>query len=124
MAFRSRADVEDAPYFSLYIITRVNRKIYAYIEVIEPGGTQDPEQIAAIQEPQVEDASVSSACELEVILQQLREQGSVILPGDRLSIERSFAGLVRCSVSCRRASGRCVCVCLSGRAPEARKGGL
>lgn len=98
MAFRSRADVEDAPYFSLYIITRVNRKIYAYIEVIEPGGTQDPEQIAAIQEPQVEDASVSSGAS-SGLLQQLREQGSVILPeidfqsNDRLPASLDIASL-------------------------------
>ena len=99
MAFRSRAAVENAPYFSLYIITRVNRRIYAYIEIIEPGGTQDPEQIAAIEEPQVEEASVSSAASSS-ILQQLREQGSVILPGidfqsnDRLPASLDVASLV------------------------------
>jgi outer membrane protein OmpA-like peptidoglycan-associated protein len=99
MAFRSRAAVENAPYFALYIITRVNRRIYAYIEIIEPGGTADPEQIAAIEEPQVEEAAVSSAASSN-ILQQLREQGSVILSGidfqsnDRLPTPLDVASLV------------------------------
>ena len=99
MAFRSRAAAENAPYFALYIITRVNRRIYAYIEIIEPGGTQDSEQIAAIEEPQVEEAAMSSAASSN-ILQQLREQGSVILPGidfqsnDRLPTPLGVASLV------------------------------
>lgn len=81
MAFRANSALEGDPYFSLYIITRVNRKIYAYLEVIEPAGTQDPEQIAAVavieDSPIVELESSVSASNL---LQRLREQGSVVLP--------------------------------------------
>ena len=44
MAFRANPALEESPYFSVYIITRVNRKIYAYIEIVEPAGTQEPEQ--------------------------------------------------------------------------------
>lgn len=81
MAFRANAAQENDPYFSLYIITRVNRKIYAHIEIVEPAGTQDPEQIAAIveiEEPQI--TQQTSEVVATNLLQQLREQGSVILP--------------------------------------------
>ncbi len=81
MAFRAGSALESDPHFSLYIITRVNRKIYAHIEIIEPAGTQESEQIAAIIE--VEGAQVleqlGSSADSN-LLQRLREQGSVILP--------------------------------------------
>jgi len=81
MVFHENSGLESDAYFSLYIITRVNRKIYAYIEIVEPAGTQEPEQIAAIIE--VESAQtpeqLSSAADSN-LLQRLREQGSVILP--------------------------------------------
>ena len=56
IAFRANPALEESPYFSVYIITRVNRKIYAYIEIVEPAGTEEPEQIAVtveIEEPQI-----------------------------------------------------------------------
>lgn len=80
MAFRPSSALESDPYFSLYIITRVNRKIYAYIEIVEPAGTQELEQIAEIVEieepliPEGESSVVGSS-----LLQRLRDQGSVIL---------------------------------------------
>jgi len=92
MAFRANSTEENDPYFSLYIITRVNRKIYAHIEIVEPGGTQESEQIAAIvaiEEPELSEQDDSA--EDSSLLQQLREQGSVVLASfsfqsnDRLS---------------------------------------
>lgn len=85
MAFRANSGLENDPYFSLYIITRVNRRIYAYLEIIEPGGTQETEQVAAAAElaPVIEELQnseqISSAVDLS-LQQRLREQGSVILP--------------------------------------------
>ena len=80
-AFRASSALESDPYFSLYIITRVNRRIYAYLEIVEPAGTQDPEQIAMVAEivepPIVAAQSSESGLNL---LQRLREQGSVVLP--------------------------------------------
>jgi hypothetical protein len=81
MSFRAGSALESDPYFSLYIITRVNRKIYAYIEIVEPAGTQEPEQITAIIE--IEGARAPeqlSSAEDSNLLQRLREQGSVVLP--------------------------------------------
>jgi outer membrane protein OmpA-like peptidoglycan-associated protein len=79
MAFRANPALEESPYFSVYIITRVNRKIYAYI--VEPAGTQEPEQIAVtveIAELQIpEELSGAAGSNL---LQRLQKQGSVILP--------------------------------------------
>ncbi|MBL4892273.1 MAG: DUF4892 domain-containing protein [Rhizobiaceae bacterium] len=98
LAFRANSADESDPYFSLYIITRVNRKIYAYLEIVEPAGTQDSEQIAAIAETPVADAG-SSVSGLS-FLQRLREQGSVVLPtysfqsNDRLSVPVDVASLV------------------------------
>ncbi len=84
MAFRASSAQESGAYFSVYIITRVNRKIYAYIEVVEPAGTQDPEQVAAIvdiEEPEL--VEQPSGVVVTNLLQQLRDQGSVVLPALR-----------------------------------------
>ncbi|PCI78979.1 MAG: hypothetical protein COB20_05685 [SAR86 cluster bacterium] len=81
MAFRANSALESDPYFSLYIITRVNRKIYVYIEIVEPGGTQELEQIAAlveIEEPRIPEQESGTAD--ANLLQRLRQQGSVVLP--------------------------------------------
>ena len=81
IAFRANPALEESPYFSVYIITRVNRKIYAYIEIVEPAGTEEPEQIAVtvvIEEPQIP-VQLSSVAGSN-FLQRLQEQGSVILP--------------------------------------------
>ena len=78
MAFRANPDLGDGPYFSLYIITRVNRKIYAYIEIVEPAGTKESEQVAEIVESQIPE-QLSGAADSN-LLQRLQGQGSVILP--------------------------------------------
>lgn len=88
MAFRANPGLENDPYFSLYIITRVNRRIYAYLEIIEPGGTQEPEQIAAVAETAAvieelqNSEQINSAVDPD-LLETLREQGSVIVPAFR-----------------------------------------
>ena len=79
MAFRANPGLENDPYFSVYIITRVNRRIYAYLEIVEPAGTLEPEQVAAIAEPQAVVASAGSMTGAD-LSQRLRQQGSVILP--------------------------------------------
>jgi len=99
-AFRANSDLESAPNFSLYIITRVNRRIYAYLEIVEPGGTQEPEQIAAIvevEEPAVSEPSSVTSADL---FQQLQEEGSVVLsslsfqPNDTLPTEVNIEELI------------------------------
>lgn len=88
LAFRANSGLESDPHFALYIITRVNRKIYAHIQVVEPGGTRELEQIVAPGEaPPI---AVDATVEQEILLDRLRRRGSVILPeiafqsGDRL----------------------------------------
>jgi len=81
IAFRANPALEESPYFSVYIITRVNRKIYAYIEIVEPAGTEESEQIAVTVEtekPQITEQLSDVAG--SNFLQRLQEQGSVILP--------------------------------------------
>ena len=79
MAFRANSGLPDDPYFSVYIITRVNRSIYAYVVIVEPGGTEEPVQIAAVAEPlPLEEATGTTAG--ASLLQRLRQQGSVMLP--------------------------------------------
>ncbi|MDA1291619.1 MAG: DUF4892 domain-containing protein [Proteobacteria bacterium] len=93
IAFRVNSALEDSPYFSLYIITRVNRKIYAHIEIVEPTGTQESEQIAAkieSEEPQVPEQLDGAAA--SNLLQRLQEQGSVILPPISFQSNDSLAG--------------------------------
>lgn len=99
MAFRANPSLENSPYFSIYIITRVNRSIYAYVVVVEPGGTEDPIQIPVVAEPQpvTETAGAEANADL---LQALREQGSVELPAinfqsdDRLPSEANIEPIV------------------------------
>jgi hypothetical protein len=101
MAFRANSALESDPYFSLYIITRVNRRIYAYLEIVEPAGTQDPEQIAAVAEAvELPIVEVGSGVSGSNLLQRLREQGSVVLPAfsfqsnDRLTTPVDVESLV------------------------------
>lgn len=99
MAFRANSAQESDPFFSLYVITRVNRRIYAYLEIVEPAGTLDPEQIAAIVEPEPVAEAVSEQADAG-LLQRLREQGSVVLPSfrfqsnDRLAMPVDVESLV------------------------------
>ena len=64
LALRAGPAVESAPHIALYIITRGNRRIYAYLEIIEVGGTESRIDI------------VSPNTQLET----LREQGFIIVP--------------------------------------------
>lgn len=70
LAFRANPGLEDGPYFSVYIITRVNRRIYAYVEIVEPGGTQELAMASA-------GPGVTAPSDL---LQRLNQDGSVRLP--------------------------------------------
>jgi outer membrane protein OmpA-like peptidoglycan-associated protein len=100
MAFRGNAGLESDPFFSLYIITRVNRTIYAHVEIVEPAGTRDLEQVAAeeVQEVLVEERQAVVG-EINIV-QQLQQQGSVILPqfnfqsNDRLAVPVDVAAIV------------------------------
>ena len=95
IAFRANPALEESPYFSVYIITRVNRKIYAHIEIVEPAGTQESEQIAAtieIDEPEIQEPF--NAVVVSNLLQRLQEQGSVILPPISFQSNDSLAGPV------------------------------
>ncbi|NKB31857.1 MAG: DUF4892 domain-containing protein [Pseudomonadales bacterium] len=64
IAMRAGPDVESAPHIALYIITRGNRRLYAYFEVIEIGGAQTRIDIISPT------AFISS----------LQEQGSIVIP--------------------------------------------
>jgi hypothetical protein len=93
IAFRVNPALEESPYFSVYIITRVNRKIYVHIEIVEPAGTQELEQIAAIVE--IEEPQISqrlNSAEGSSFLQRLRDQGSVILPPVSFQSSDGLAG--------------------------------
>ncbi|MEX0963414.1 MAG: DUF4892 domain-containing protein [Pseudohongiellaceae bacterium] len=78
-AFRASPSLENAAYFSIYIITRVNRRIYAYLEVIEPGGAQESSQIA-MEQNAVSQTGAPASLNNASLLQRLTRQGSVVLP--------------------------------------------
>ncbi len=87
LAFRTNRGTETEVYFALYIITRANRKIYAHVEIVEPGGTQEPEQQAPqVISRQLESANPESSGSADAALQaadlirQLQQRGSIILP--------------------------------------------
>lgn len=65
VAMRTNLGMEIEPSISLYIITRANRRIYAYLEIIESGGELPPINVV----------------EPDAVLSLLQENGSVILPG-------------------------------------------
>jgi len=93
IAFRANPALEESPYFSVYIITRVNRKIYAYVEIVEPAGTEEPEQIAVtveIEEPEIPEQLSGVAG--SNFLQRLQDQGSVILPPVSFQSNDGLAG--------------------------------
>lgn len=85
VAMRSNFGIEEEPRMSVYVITRTNRRIYAYIEIIETGGELPP----------------INAIEPDAVLSLLREDGSVVLPSinfdedDRLSADTDIAYLVQ-----------------------------
>lgn len=80
VAMRTNTGLETESYISLYIITRGNRRIYANLEFIEPGGTQEPIP-GSTPEPLIEAAvEVPSSAQTSDLLNLLREERSVILP--------------------------------------------
>jgi len=64
LAMRADNGLENPPHIALYIITRSNRRIYAYLEIVEVGGAQI--RIDVI--------------EANDLLEILQAQGSVIVP--------------------------------------------
>ncbi|MFT7470130.1 MAG: outer membrane protein OmpA-like peptidoglycan-associated protein [Kiritimatiellia bacterium] len=93
IAFRANSALENSPYFSVYIITRVNRKIYAHIEIVEPAGTEESEQVAVTvesEEQQIPEQLGGAAA--SNLLQRLQEQGSVILPPISFQSNDGLAG--------------------------------
>ena len=82
----ARVDIESemSAYLALYIITRGNRQIYAYVEIIEPGGTKT--RIDVIEENE--------------LLDTLLEDGSVVastlsfITDNRLSPQSNLAPIV------------------------------
>lgn len=64
VAMRGNLGLEVEPSIALYIATRSNRRIYAYLEFIEPGGG----------------VPVTILVEPEDLLNQLNEDGAVVLP--------------------------------------------
>ena len=81
LAVRADKGLETSSHLALYIITRGNRRIYAYLEIIEVGGTTTRIDIIETNE----------------LLATLREQGSVIAPflnfiaDNQLTIESDLA---------------------------------
>ena len=81
LAARADNGLESSPHLALYIITRGNRRIYAYLEIIEVGGTK----------PRID------IIEPNELLATLREQGSVTAPSlnfiadNQLTIESDLA---------------------------------
>ncbi len=84
VAFTINTDLEFDPLVSLYIITRGNRKVYAYFEIIEEGG--------AVMPPNLIDA--------EEFVSSLNDRGSVVIPnvefddGDRLAADSDLTLLM------------------------------
>jgi len=74
-ALRVNLGLENDPYISLYIITRSNRRVYAYVEIIEVGGSVAPLNII----------------DVDKLLASLREQGSVVLPAIVFSADNQLA---------------------------------
>ncbi|PDH35317.1 MAG: hypothetical protein CNF02_00945 [OM182 bacterium MED-G28] len=64
LAMRTDPTVEFSPHIALYIITRGNRRLYAYMEIIEVGGA----------ETRIDIANPNN------LLERLRERGFVIVP--------------------------------------------
>lgn len=83
VAMRTSDSATSPAHISLYIITRANRRIYAYLEIVEENASSE---VVAIASPE--------------LLESLNEQGSVVLPGivfatdTRLSDESNLAPAV------------------------------
>jgi hypothetical protein len=85
VALRTAFGIPEEPSLAIYVITRANRRIYAYVEVIETGGELPPINII----------------EPDAVLTLLREDGSVVLPSitfeddDTLTAESELSYLVQ-----------------------------
>jgi hypothetical protein len=84
VAFSVQTENELEVLASLYIITRGNRRVYAYFEIIEEGGSANPPTIIDTQE----------------LAESLAQRGSIIIPNisfdaaDRLNPDSELATLV------------------------------
>jgi len=85
IAMRANRGVETEPRMSIYIITRSNRQLFAYVEVIDTAGNLPPPNVI----------------ESQSIFELLQKDGGVILPGldfdasDRLDQESDINYLVQ-----------------------------
>ena len=83
-------------YVSVYVITRINRQLLAYLEIVEPeGGAKAPAATSA--SPAASSPNVPSP---EAMLAQLREQRGLVVPGlgftanDELASRSSLGAIV------------------------------
>lgn len=76
MAMRTNFGIENEPAMSIYIITRTNRRIYAYVEIIETGGGLPP----------------INAIEPDDVLSILQQDGSAVLPGIEFTAADELTG--------------------------------
>jgi outer membrane protein OmpA-like peptidoglycan-associated protein len=74
IAMRSGEDAGSAAHISLYIITRANRRIYAYVEIVEDDVSRG---VVSIASPE--------------LLETLNDRGSVALPGIVFADDSSLA---------------------------------
>lgn len=65
LVMKAESGLQTDPYIAIYIITRGNRRIYAYVEIVEVGGS----------------LTLVKIINTEALLASLREQGSIVLPG-------------------------------------------
>lgn len=76
LAFRSAAGSESASYIAVYVITRANKQLKVYVELVEP-------------EP-IADADSQARLSAELLASLLRESGRVVLP--EVSVAEGEAG--------------------------------
>lgn len=81
MAMRTNTGLDTESYIALYIITRGNRRIYANLEFIEPGGTMELIPDSAPEAPVQSEAESVDPVQAADLLSALRENRSVVLAG-------------------------------------------
>ena len=79
IAMRTNTGLETESYIALYIITRGNRKIYANLEIIEPGGSREPIPAVSLELPVEASADPGDSAQTSDLLRLLQEKGSIIL---------------------------------------------
>ncbi|PCJ28690.1 MAG: hypothetical protein COA96_00470 [SAR86 cluster bacterium] len=70
------ANTDPDAYIALYIITRGNRKTYAYLEIIEVGGTTEPILLSLDENA----TGTANDADVDSLANTLRESRSIILP--------------------------------------------